>query len=132
MKDSVNTGDSVQRADWDGIAHPSLAPCARNPLLVPMMRSVTDSRRIYSVHMEKTPGRTPARCGSRIIEPCPTSTGRPAETIDAYLELKDISFTASRTSSSARAVSTFILNVSRQRTSRASSRRSSAYTPYQT
>ena len=59
MKDSVNTDDNVQRADSDGIAHLSLAPCARNPLFLPMMRSVTDSRRIHSIHVEKKPGRTP-------------------------------------------------------------------------
>ena len=45
------------------VAHPSLAPSARNPLLVPIMRSVMDSRENPSVHTAKKPDRTPREVG---------------------------------------------------------------------
>jgi hypothetical protein len=88
MKDGVNrrqcTEQLIKRADSDGVAHPFLAP-SKKPTHCPtvMMRSVTDrltgSRKIHSVYTEKL-DRTPREeCGSRIVEPCPTSTGRPAE-----------------------------------------------------
>jgi hypothetical protein len=130
MKDGVDTDDNVQRGDSDGVVHPSRTH--RKKLSLHPNDAFRDiiPQGSYRAHGKRSQIELPARCGSPIIEPRPSSTGKPAETVDSYLELKDISFTASRALLSARAASTLLSNALSQRTSRASSYRTSACTPY--
>ena len=67
MKDRVDIDGSVQRADSGSVAHPSLAPCARNPLFISMMPSVTDFRGNPSVHTAKKPDQPPRKGGAHIL-----------------------------------------------------------------